>query len=152
VENSKDIEISKVTLGELIRKARKEKHKKTGIKYTQKMLANDIGVSRGYIGDIETGRVYPGFKNLKKIAEACGVSLSFFERTEYDEERIYYNEPAIYEKLPDDLKEFVANEKNTPYLIVAKQLSAYDLSKITEREMQFLIDWLKMAIEKRNTD
>lgn len=39
-----DIEISKVKLGELIRKARNEKREKTGIKYTQKMLAEDIGV------------------------------------------------------------------------------------------------------------
>ncbi len=82
-----DIEISKVKLGELIRKARNEKREKTGIKYTQKMLAEDIGVSRSYIGDVETGRIYPGFKNLKKIAEACEVSLSYFENAEFDENK-----------------------------------------------------------------
>lgn len=145
MSDSKDIEISKVRLGALIKNARLEKHKKAGKKYTQQMLADDIGTSRSYIGDVETGRIYPGYKNLKKIAEACEVPLEFFNG---DTENIYYNDPNIFPHLPQDLQEFVSKEENTPYLVVAKQLSAYDLSKLTEREMKFLIDWLKMAIKK----
>jgi transcriptional regulator with XRE-family HTH domain len=143
VNNSKDIEISKVRLGELVKNARMEKHKKTGEKYTQQMLASDIGSSRSYIGDIETGRIYPGYKNLTKIAEACEVPLEFFNGVT---ENIYYNDPNIFPHLPQDLQEFVAKEESTPYLVVAKQLSAYDLTKLTETELKFLVDWLKTAI------
>ena len=143
-ENS-NIEISKVRLGELIKNARLEKAKKIGKKYTQQMLADDIGTGRGYIGDIETGRVYAGYKTLKKISEVCEVPLEFFNG---ETENIYYDDPAIFPHLPKDLQDFVINEESTPYLIVAKQLAAYNLDKLTEREMRLLIDWLKMAIKE----
>jgi transcriptional regulator with XRE-family HTH domain len=137
---------SKAELGELIKKARLNKSESIEGKYTQEMLANDVGVSRSYIGDYESGRRYPKYDVLAKIAEACGVHLSFF-----GEEMgiVSYDNPNIFNRLPEDLQEFVAAEKNKPYLMVAKQLEAYDLSKLTEIEMKFLIDWLKMAIEKQ---
>ncbi|MEQ8156715.1 MAG: helix-turn-helix transcriptional regulator [Clostridiaceae bacterium] len=71
--------LSKEELGKLVKEARKFKTEKLGRKYTQTMLANDIDMSQGYIGDIESGRTYPAFKVLIRIAEACGVPLSFFE-------------------------------------------------------------------------
>lgn len=70
--------LSKSELGRLIKEARKLKSQKIGRKYTQTMLAKDINGSQGYIGDIETGRTYPTFKTLSKIAEACEVPFSFF--------------------------------------------------------------------------
>jgi transcriptional regulator with XRE-family HTH domain len=70
---------TKKQLGDLITKARKIRATKTGKKYTQDMLAKDIGFSRGYIGDIESGRTYPNYVLLNKIAEACDVPLSFFD-------------------------------------------------------------------------
>lgn len=51
---------------------------RAGSKYTQGMLADDLGVSRGYLGDIETGRTYPNFLLLNKIATACEVPMTFF--------------------------------------------------------------------------
>jgi transcriptional regulator with XRE-family HTH domain len=138
--------LDKKELGKLIKKARTNKAEATSGKYTQDMLAKDIGISRSYVGDYESGRRYPKYDMLAKIAEACNVTLSFFG--EEDTENIYYDDPNILNRLPKDLQEFVVKEESTPYLIVAKQLSAYDLSKLTEREMKFLIDWLKMAIEK----
>lgn len=70
---------TKKQLGTLITKARKIKASKIGKKYTQEMLANDLGLSRGYIGDIENGRTYPNYVLLNKIAEACDVPLGFFD-------------------------------------------------------------------------
>lgn len=75
-------------------------------------------------------------KKLLKLRNEKGLSLRELGK-------------AVNLKLPKDLQEFVVKEENVPYLIVAKQLEAYDLSKLTETEMKFLIDWLKMAIEKQ---
>ena len=57
---------SKEELGELIKKARLNKAESIGRKYTQEMLANDVGVSRSYIGDYESGRRYPKYDVLAK--------------------------------------------------------------------------------------
>lgn len=71
--------LSKKDLGLLIKTARKYKSEKIQRPYTQKMLANDIQKSQSHIGDIESGRSYPSFMILNKIAEACEVPMSFFE-------------------------------------------------------------------------
>ena len=71
--------LSKKEIGILIKDARKHKSKIISKKYTQNMLAEDLVLSRGYIGDIENGRIYPNYVLLNKIAEKCEVSLSFFE-------------------------------------------------------------------------
>ncbi|MBO8183642.1 MAG: helix-turn-helix domain-containing protein [Archaeoglobus sp.] len=71
--------ITKKELGKLVKKARAIKSKQIGKRYTQAMLAKDIGKSQSYIGDIESGRTYPTFVVLNAIAEACNVPLSFFE-------------------------------------------------------------------------
>lgn len=79
--------LSKKEVGLLVKKARKHKSKIIGGKYTQSMLAVNLELSRGYIGDIENGRIYPNYVLLNKIAEKCEVPLGFF----VDEEK-----PAIY--------------------------------------------------------
>ncbi len=53
-------------------------HKRHGIKLTQQLLAEKTGISRSYIGDIESGRTYPTFVTIKAISDACGVPVSFF--------------------------------------------------------------------------
>lgn len=71
--------LSKKDLGKLVKEGRKLKAVTTGNNYTQQMLANDMGTSQSYIGDIESGRTYPSYVSLSKIAEAFGVSLAYFE-------------------------------------------------------------------------
>jgi transcriptional regulator with XRE-family HTH domain len=110
-------------------------------------LGKEVHLSHSYIDAIEKGTTNPSIPSLKLIANYFGVDVAYF-LSENDEEVIFYNEPDILARLPKDLQEFVVKEESTPYLVVAKQLAAYDLSKLTEREMKFLIDWLKMAIEK----
>jgi len=71
------MELSKEEVGRNVKKARAIKSGTTGDKYTQIKLAEDIGVSQGYISDIESGRSYPSTPVANAIAEACGVSLDF---------------------------------------------------------------------------
>jgi predicted transcriptional regulator len=71
--------LSKEEVGKLVKEARINKSKIIGTKYTQVMLAYDIDVSQGYIGDIEGGRTYPTYTVICKIAHACEVPLNFFD-------------------------------------------------------------------------
>jgi len=68
--------ITKEELGKRIKKARKEKSLKIGKQYTGQMLADDIGISRSYLGDIESGRIFPNIELLKKIAAALEIDIS----------------------------------------------------------------------------
>lgn len=76
--------LSKKHLGMLIKEARKLKSQKIGRKYTQEMLAKDLNISRGYIGDIEHGRTYPNYVLLNKISKVCEVPFSFFGESHED--------------------------------------------------------------------
>lgn len=80
--------LTKKELGNLIKAAREIKSKQIGKRYTQKLLANDIGKSQSYIGDIESGRTYPSFVILNAIAKACGIPMGFFETDEKINENI----------------------------------------------------------------
>jgi transcriptional regulator with XRE-family HTH domain len=71
--------LGKKELGKLIKQARKIHSDRIDKKYTQKMLANDIGKSQSYIGDIESGRTYPSFITLNEIANACHIPISYFQ-------------------------------------------------------------------------
>ncbi|MCY6958410.1 helix-turn-helix domain-containing protein [Clostridium brassicae] len=71
--------LTKKELGELVKQARTIKSDTIGRRYTQQMLANDIGKSQSYIGDIESGRTYPSFVILNSIASVCGVPMAFFQ-------------------------------------------------------------------------
>ncbi len=69
---------SKREIGKKVKEARFKKSKQLGHKYTQQMLADELGISRGYLGDIEAGRTYPNYVLLSRIANICGVPLNFF--------------------------------------------------------------------------
>ena len=58
-----------MTIGESIRKARKEK----GIK--QKKLAADIGVTPKVMSFWESGRSFPHIMNCISLADALGITL-----------------------------------------------------------------------------
>ena len=89
--------LSKREIGLLIKEARKHKSEIVGKKYTQGMLAEDLELSRGYIGDVENGRIYPSYVLLNRIAEKCEVPLSFFE----DEKK------KLIQEIPEEVIESV---------------------------------------------
>ena len=72
--------ISKKDLGLLVKKARKIKEESTGKKYSQNALATEIGKTRGYIGDLETGRYYEYFLSPDLSAEHINYSLKMREK------------------------------------------------------------------------
>ena len=59
-----------VNLGARIRKLRKEQN------LTQQQLANMVGISGNYVGDVERGQRNVGVINLIKLSEGLGCTLS----------------------------------------------------------------------------
>jgi len=65
--------------GSRIKQLRKQKG------FSQKALAQGIGISNTYLSDIEIGRTDPSLKVLIKIAEVLGVEINtFIEATNKD--------------------------------------------------------------------
>ena len=70
------------TIGEIVRKLRKEK-----IHKTQEQFAELIDVSTDTVSNIERGIVMPNTKTLINIAEACNVSIDYILGTEPEDEK-----------------------------------------------------------------
>lgn len=71
--------LDKKSIGEKIKEARSIKGEKLGYKYTGKMLADELNVSRSYLGDIESGRTAAPNYLLQKIIFICELPDSFFK-------------------------------------------------------------------------
>ena len=68
-------------LGLKIKQLRSDYSIKIGEKFTQKGLSEKLGITRSYLGDIESGRTKQNKELLKKIADFFNVSIDYF----YDE-------------------------------------------------------------------
>lgn len=103
--------LDKKELGNKIKEARRLKSKKINKKYTGQNLADILGISRSYLGDIEAGRIYPSYRLLVSIANECDVPLSFFG----DTDSLLYE--IIFKTFPymsiDEVKDFADYIKNT---------------------------------------
>lgn len=64
-----------IDIGSKIKKLRSKKSIEIGKKYTGAMLANELGISRSYLGDIESGRTIPNEIMLGKIADIFDVDI-----------------------------------------------------------------------------
>ena len=71
--NNKIVEL----FGQRVRERRIE------LDYTQQELANLTGLSRSYIGEIETGRRNITLKNAAKIAKALKVEIAYLLRQNF---------------------------------------------------------------------
>ncbi|WP_461206423.1 helix-turn-helix domain-containing protein [Clostridium sp. DL1XJH146] len=132
--------LNKKELGEKIKEARKIKANSLGIKnYTQKKLADNIGLSQSYIGDIEAGSKYPNYTTLAKIADTCDVPISFF-----------YSEEELNKKIENYLKS-VTNWENKEELKKAveeiKGDPEADLDYIYESRASYCINGVESPIE-----
>lgn len=134
---------------------------KVGDKLNAMMIAHNVdakelsaasGVSIGYLYKILNNTSEPSAETINKLANAllCDVEELI------EGQKVLYTEPHIFDKLPEDLKEFVISEENTPYIVFAKQLKRYDLEKMLENikdtDMQFLLSALYMHIQKNNSE
>ena len=70
--------MDKKVTGLKIKDLRSKKGFELGYKYTGEMLANDLGISRSYLGDIESGRRLPSPELIKKIIDIFNVSEDYF--------------------------------------------------------------------------
>lgn len=64
-------------LGLRIKQLRSEYSLKIGKKFNQTNLAEHLGISRSYLGDIESGRTYPNNEVLNKLADIFEVSSDY---------------------------------------------------------------------------
>ncbi|MCX7710057.1 MAG: helix-turn-helix domain-containing protein [Clostridia bacterium] len=125
--------MDKKGLGGRIKLARSLYSKKSGMKFTQQLLAEKIGISRSYMGDIESGRTYPTFIVLNSIAEACEVPLSFFSEEE-EEENTHYN-------LYSDNQNFIFDNTSNTELSSKKSLTTINsISSCFEPAAQPVMD------------
>lgn len=62
-------------IGLKIKELRSKKGLELGYKYTGAMLAKDLGISRSYLGDIESGRITPNENLLGKIADVFETDI-----------------------------------------------------------------------------
>lgn len=115
--------LSKKSLGKLIKSARSIKSKEINRLYTQRMLANDLNKSQSYIGDLESGRTYPSYPMLNKIADICNVPLSFFQ----------------FNNLDNNLNELLKFLLNRPSFI---KFLEFDISKLDDKSLANFINEL----------
>ncbi|KPU42196.1 helix-turn-helix domain protein [Oxobacter pfennigii] len=73
----------KKEIGKKVKQAREIKSEKIGYKFTGLMLANELGLSRSYIGDIEAGRSPAPKEVLNKIIEICGLPQNYFDEDDF---------------------------------------------------------------------
>lgn len=112
--------LSKIDLGKKIKEARKLKSERIGGKYTGQNLADDLKLSRGYIGDIESGRKYPSYELLTAIAEVCEVPFSFFDKSRFniDVDKIFAGPGKFQSHDNIDLKELNNMDINYDFITI----------------------------------
>ncbi len=76
--------LDKKVLGQRIKNARSLYSEKSGVKMTQEVLAQKVGISRGYLADKEHGRGMPSLLLLEKIANVCQIDIIYFFIDDYD--------------------------------------------------------------------
>lgn len=136
--------ISKKELGIKIKEARKLKTEKTNEKYNGENLAEDVGISRSYLGDFESGRKYPSYDLLTKIAQACDVPIEFFGDTDYLlGELIEKNFPYMSAQEQTELGLYIKGSIDTPYGIID-----LDINKLKKDYDNYKKD--SMTIEEAN--
>jgi transcriptional regulator with XRE-family HTH domain len=86
------------SFGEKVKKLREARG------YTQSAFARELGISAGYLSQLEMGLRMPSRKLVGKIADAFGASLDYLIREE---------EPTPVEGVPEEVVEFFRSERVT---------------------------------------
>lgn len=149
MENNTD----NLKVGFAIKRIRKMKSSIAEKKYTQAMLAKDLGVAQSYIGGLENNTKTPSFKTLTKIAEALGVSLrNLINLCEYQQlSEKYSNQNRNGELEPfsyDELTKIGTSEA----LAFRDVMKTFDLKNLDFKLGEFLdeIDVRKKTYEDEN--
>ena len=109
----------------------KVKHARETQGLSQRDLALKAGLSQGYIGAIESGRINPSINALNAIAKVLNVDSSFFLEPEagilLDSYKDHFNTQE---------KEFLAKQKSRPWVTLAKE---WDEEGITPEQIKELM-------------
>lgn len=81
--------------------------------YTQEELAETVGVSPGFISEIERGLKTPGMETFAEIAEALGSSGDY----------LIFGEIYICDELNESLKELTPRQRKTAEDILTAYIS-----------------------------
>jgi transcriptional regulator with XRE-family HTH domain len=133
------------TIGDRIKESREE------LGWTQERLADEAGISKGFLSDVENNKRDIGTKNVLKIANVMGASLEYLLRGEERKQKDK-REP---EQIPPELSE-AAEQLNLSYSdtltvrdtynsIVARR-SNKTLKTLTVEEWKQLYEVIKMAV------
>lgn len=76
--------------------------------WTLDRLAEEVGTSKGYLSDLETGKRTGGIDMLRAIAQALKVSEGEIFTPESDEERAMLDHIAVYQQLSPQDRDAIA--------------------------------------------
>ncbi|MBS7577094.1 MULTISPECIES: helix-turn-helix transcriptional regulator [unclassified Enterococcus] len=124
-----------------------------GKKYTQAMMAKDLGVGQSYIGGLENNTRIPSFKTLTKISDALGISLrNLIDLCEYQRLTELYCHPS-----KDERHDLLSSEElykiGTPEAFAFRDVSkSFDFENLNFKLGEFLdnIDVKKKIYEGEN--
>lgn len=124
-------------LGLKIKQLRSDYSFNTGIKLTQKDLADKLGLSRSYLGDIESGRTNASDEILHKLSEIFNIN---------------YSELLKFQQ--DDQIETVSNKLDSENNTIDEGLVLIERArkKMNEKDKQKMLDILKVAFEEYFND
>lgn len=113
-------------------------------KIRKKDLAEAIGITPQYLSSISSGKEPLSDSIIYKLSEYFNIDSSYF----YDEsEEITINEvEEVCKHIPQDIKDWLAKDESTPFLIVAKL--AEENPHIPTEQIAAIIDGLRKEKDK----
>lgn len=84
----------------------REHRKKLG--WTLERLAEEVGTSKGYLSDLETGKRTGGIDMIREIAGALSVTEMEIFTAENAEEQDMLDHIAVYQQLPPEDREAIS--------------------------------------------
>lgn len=124
-------------LGLKIKQLRSDYSFNTGIKLTQKDLADKLGLSRSYLGDIESGRTNASDEILHKLSEIFNIN---------------YSELLKFKQ--DDQIDTVSNKTDSENDTVDEGLVIIERArkKMSEKDKEKMLNMLKVAFDEYFND
>lgn len=125
-------------IGQKLQALRKARNK------TMTALFEDTGIQQGALSQIENGLKNPRPGTVKKLANALGVEPKYF----YLEETALT--PDILPHITEELKLFLMNEKNLPYIVLSKEAEAHGIPPENLKAMLDALIKIKGSKNKNN--
>lgn len=124
-------------LGLKIKQLRSDYSFNTGTKLTQKDLADKLGLSRSYLGDIESGRTNASDEILHKLSEIFNINYSELLKFKQDDQIATENNDANDEN----------NTVDEGLVLIERARK-----KMSEKDKEKMLNMLKVAFEEYFND